>query len=357
MNKDELSFIQNYIDYQFKNPDLLVQAFTRSSYSEENGGCDNEVLEFIGDKALDFIVVKYLSDSYGTFAHEDDTYSDGESDDFLCEYDEGELSEMKAHLVQKRMLAHRIDLLGFADYLRMGKGDVERHVEERDSVKEDLFEAIIGAVALDSNWDIGILERVVNNMLCPDAELDNDDDYENFIGRVQDWAVETEGALPLYHVEPFREAYMYTGSSYVYGENARTQGGPYPKYMCYLKLPSREEIFLDFGQTEYEARMGAAQAAYKFIENHNLIPTIRDEIENPNYYDSIGQLETLARRGYFSIPAYEFEETHDENGNPVWGCECSIKEIDEQMYGESSSKKDAKKQAAFEMLLYVLEDE
>ena len=177
MNKEELFFIQNHIDYQFKNPDLLVQAFTRSSYSEENGGCDNEVLEFIGDKALDLIVVKFLSDSYGTFAHEDDEYSDGESDDFWCEYDEGALSEMKAHLVQKRMLSHRIDLLGFADYLRMGKGDVERHVEEQDSVKEDLFEAIIGAVTLDSNWNIGILERVVEHMLCPEAELDNGGDY------------------------------------------------------------------------------------------------------------------------------------------------------------------------------------
>lgn len=357
MNKDELIFIQNHIDYQFNNPDLLVQAFTRSSYSEENGGCDNEVLEFIGDKALDFIVVKYLSDSYGTFAHEDDTYFDGESDDFCCEYDEGELSEMKAHLVQKRMLSYRIDLLGFADYLRMGKGDIEKHVEEQDSVKEDLFEAIIGAVTLDSNWDISILERVVDNMLCPNAELDNGDDYKNFIGKVQDWAVETEGELPLYHVQPFTEAYMYTGYSYVYGENVRTLGGLYPKYMCYLKLPGREEIFLDFGQTEYEARMGAAQAAYKFIEDHNLIPTIRDEIENPNYNDSIGQLETLARRGYFSIPTYEFEETYDEDGNPVWGCECNIKEIDESMYGESSSKKDAKKQAAFKMLMYVLEEE
>lgn len=356
MNKDELNFIQNYIDYQFKNPDLLVQAFTRSSYSEENGGCDNEVLEFIGDKALDFIVVKYLSDSYGAFAHEDDQYSDGESDDFWCEYDESELSEMKAHLVQKRMLAHRIDLLGFADYLRMGKGDVKRHIEKQDSVKEDLFEAIIGAVTLDSNWDIGILEQVVDNMLCPDAELDNDDDYENFIGRVQDWAVETEGELPLYHLQPFTTAYMYAGR-YVHGENARMLGGQFPKYMCYLKLPGHEEIFLDFGQTGYEARMGVAQAAYKFIEEHNLIPTIRDEIENPNYNDSIGQLETLARRGYFSIPTYEFEETHDEDGNPVWGCECSIKEINKPMYGKSSSKKDAKKQAAFEMLMYVLEEE
>ena len=67
MKKEELIFIQNHMDYVFKNTDLLVQAFTRRSYSEENGGEDNEVLEFVGDKALDFIVVKYLMDSYGFF--------------------------------------------------------------------------------------------------------------------------------------------------------------------------------------------------------------------------------------------------------------------------------------------------
>ena len=355
MNREELCFIQNHIDYQFKNPDLLVQAFTRSSYSAENDGCDNEVLEFIGDKALDLIVVKYLSDSYGGFAHEDDDYSDGDPDDFWCEYDEGKLSELKAHLVQKRMLARRIDLLGFAEFLLMGKGDTERHIEQQDSVKEDLFEAIIGAVTLDSGWDIGILESVVDHMLCPDVELDNDGAYENFIGKVQDWAIETEGELPLYHTQQYSESHMYTGS-YVYGENVRMLEGRQPEYMCFLKLPGREEVFLEVGQSKYEARMGAAQAAYKFIEENGLIPTIKDEIENPNYEESVGQLETLARRGYFSIPTYEFEEPHDKDGNPVWDCECSIEKIDKTTHGEASSKKDAKKQAAFEMLLYVLEE-
>ena len=61
MDKNDLINIQNHIDYQFNNPNLLEQAFTRKSYVAENGGCDNEILEFIGDKVLDFIVVKYLS--------------------------------------------------------------------------------------------------------------------------------------------------------------------------------------------------------------------------------------------------------------------------------------------------------
>ena len=51
------------------------------------------------------------------------------------------------------------------------------------------------------------------------------------------------------------------------------------------------------------------------------------------------------------------EETHDEDGNPVWNCKCSIKEKDTVTNGRSSSKKDAKKQAAYDMLTFVLEEE
>ena len=60
MKENDLTFIQNQIGYTFNNLNLLQQAFTRRSYSEENGGENNEVLEFIGDKVLDLFVVKFL---------------------------------------------------------------------------------------------------------------------------------------------------------------------------------------------------------------------------------------------------------------------------------------------------------
>lgn len=58
MTANDMQFIQDQIGYRFKNLDLLRQAFVRRSYSEENGGENNEVLEFIGDKVLDFVIVK-----------------------------------------------------------------------------------------------------------------------------------------------------------------------------------------------------------------------------------------------------------------------------------------------------------
>ncbi len=346
MQKEDLILIQNHIDYVFKNTNLLVQAFTRSTYSMENGGADNEVLEFIGDKALDVVVVKYLSDRFGT------TKEGG----FTCEYDEGELTQMKARLVQKSMLAKRIDFLDFSKYLQMGKGDVNSQIETKSSVKEDLFEAIVGAVALDSNWDLSILEHVIINMLDPESELE-EDGYENYIGLVQDWALEMYGELPLYHAVCYSQIHMHNGTRYVYGDNYYQYNGREPKYMCILKLPGYEQLFFEAGESEQEARYWAAKRAYRFITENGLEKKIQDEIENPNYEESINQLEILARRGYFSIPVYDFSEIHDSDGNPIWECSCTIAEISKTMHGKSSSKKDAKKQAAFKMLKHVLEEE
>ena len=83
---------------------------------------------------------------------------------------------------------------------------------------------------------------------------------------------------------------------------------------------------------------------------------IRDEIDNPNEDDSINQLETLARRGYFSVPKYEYKESYDKNGNSVWNVRCRIKEIERSINSACSSKKKTKKRVAYRMLMYVLEN-
>ncbi len=353
MTQEQISFIQTRMDYKFRNTELLIQAFTRRSYAEENDGCDNEVLEFIGDKALDFVVVKYLSDNYGCVAQDYATFPDELMNQYLSDYDEGELTQMKAKLVQKKMLAHRVDELGFADFLRLGEGDILTHINERESVKEDLFEAIIGAVAIDSNWDVDAIEGVMMCMLQPDAELEDENGGYNYVGIVQDWASQKWGELPMYHCQEYSETYMYTGP-YIMGRAHSVINHRY-KYMCYLKIPGIDDIFLDMGDSERAARMNVAEAAFAYIERNDLWPSIKDEISNPNVDDAIGQLEILARRGYFSIPTYEFEESHDEDGNPIWNAKCKIEEINRSFSAINSSKKTAKKQAAYKMLGYVLE--
>ena len=67
MQEEEVIFIQNQIGgYEFINLNLLEQAFTRKSFTQENGGENNEILEFIGDKVIDIAVVRYLTKMYAS---------------------------------------------------------------------------------------------------------------------------------------------------------------------------------------------------------------------------------------------------------------------------------------------------
>ena len=69
------------------------------------------------------------------------------------------------------MLAHRIDELCFSQYLIMGKGDIKNNVQEKQSVKEDLFEAILGAITIDCDWNFKELQNVVELMLNLDCSF------------------------------------------------------------------------------------------------------------------------------------------------------------------------------------------
>lgn len=351
MEQKDFIFIQDQIGYNFQNADLLQQAFVRRSYAKEHGGEDNEVLEFIGDKVLDLIVIKLLTEKYGCFTSDYEDYNPNkELDEFSCSKNEAELTELKKKLVQKKTLADRIDALDLADYLIMGNGDIQNNIHQEMSVKEDLFEAIIGAVALDSAWDMEELQEVVEIMLDPDSYL-KDDTEDNYVELIQEWTLKKYGMVPWYHFEKASQAIWY---SHFDGISSSYNGNPELNHTCLLKLGELNTLFRSFGVSKNEARKAVCKLAYKELEQKNLLLSIHDEIPNPSKDEAISQLEILARRGYFSIPFYEFEQEYDINGNPIWNCTCRISEITTSFHAKSSSKKYAKKQAAYQMLKYTL---
>ena len=188
---------------------MLKQAFTRRSYSEENGGENNEVLEFIGDKVLDLVAVKILIQNYGHLANGDPVdgtklsvweqefkrnqpgYKDPDINSFSCDCNENDLTKIKSRMVSKKALAGRTDELGFSEYLIMGKGDIQNNVNEEYSVKEDLFEAIVGAVTIDSGWNLNALQGVIEAMLVPEDVLSDDTDT-NYVRMIQEWEMQEE---------------------------------------------------------------------------------------------------------------------------------------------------------------------
>ncbi len=69
----------------------------------------------------------------------------------------------------------------------------------------------------------------------------------------------------------------------------------------------------------------------------------------------MNQLNILYQKEFIHEPIYEFSEEHDDDGNPVWSCNCNVEEIEHTYLGESSVKKEAKKAAAFGALCELLD--
>ena len=341
MNNETLKFIQGQIGYTFKNSALLQQAFIRRSYAKENGGEDNEVLEFIGDKALDLIVVKRLVEKYGTFAEEYEGYNSSEDwNEFVSEHSEGKLTGIKKKLVCRDMLSSRICMFGFQYQLLMGKGDEEQRVWEQDSVQEDLFEAIIGAVALDSKWNLDTLTSVVDLMLEPDFYLENGFDNEcNYVELVQQWYQKKYHRIPVYL---FRN-----NGPFLHAGNGR--------YVCELGLSPLIKGFWTVGNTKSEARMAVAEQAYRYLEENGLLFTWIDEIGEPEMDRAINQLQELYQKGYIGEPWYDFSETYDDDGNPLWHCECHVEGSEIYFEDDFTSKKYGKKSVAYDMLCAILD--
>ena len=184
-----LEEVQSKIDYFFNNIDLLLQAFTRSSYSAQFGGENNEVLEFIGDKVLDMYVTKIIADDFGFMKSQSDYYDEEEDNDEYCivaHHNEGDFTELRKTIVNNKTLAKRIDKLGFVKYLYLGDSDLDNNVVNQEKVKADLFEAILGAIAIDCDWNPEALQKSVDVMLNIDDFLDDVDTEEERPAKFQE---------------------------------------------------------------------------------------------------------------------------------------------------------------------------
>ena len=329
MEMTNLEYVQHQIGYVFRRKGLLCQAFTRRSYTEEsnNAALNNEVLEFYGDKALDLIVMKKMSAYYGRI---------GEGELYASSVSEGQLTEIKKKLVCKEMLASRIRALDFHRRLIMGKGDFEQKVWEQESVQEDLFEAIVGAVAIDSNWDMDALTKVIERMLNPEFYFKNGfGESIDYVGLLQQWYQKRYGQIPVYSFS--------TGvrSPELFSE---ITGGI--QYECDVTIAPFSP-FKALGKSKIDARMAAAEKAYRYLGTNNLLLSLVDEVGTPEPDRAINQLQELYQKGYISEPQYSFAEKHDENGNPIWDCTCYVTSLNQGVSVSHSSKKQAKKNAAY----------
>jgi ribonuclease-3 len=137
MTSTDLSELQQKLCYEFKNIDFLVESLRHSSFVNENlepDIQDNERLEFLGDAVLNLVVGHMLMQRYP-------------------ELKEGDLSKMRANLVNESQLASIAQEMDLGSYLQLGKGEIQTKGWEKQSILADTFEAVIAAVYLDSGFD------------------------------------------------------------------------------------------------------------------------------------------------------------------------------------------------------------
>lgn len=119
------------LGYHFKDPNLLSLALTHRSIHGQN---NNERLEFLGDSILNLVIAQALFDAFGQAR-------------------EGQLSRLRADLVSGASLAKLAREVGLGEYLHLGPGELKSGGYRRDSILADAFEAVIGALYLDSGMD------------------------------------------------------------------------------------------------------------------------------------------------------------------------------------------------------------
>ncbi len=219
-----LSVVESRIGYVFQNKKLLRQAFIHRSFFNENRADveeHNERLEFLGDSILGLMISDYLYHHLPTQA-------------------EGELSRLRAHLVEAGSCAKFLQKLEVSDYVQLGRGERMNEGRGRDTILADLFEALIGAIYLDGGMEEvkkffwGHFQAEIQLILAHPAR--------NWKAELQDYSQKKYQRPPVYKV-------------------LREEGPDHSKMFVIAAYMDEQEIGQGTGSSKKEGEQAAAQDA------------------------------------------------------------------------------------------------
>lgn len=183
--KNFLSYLpelEKKLDYRFKDQQLAILAFTHRSYCNEHPELKlvhNERLEFLGDSVLGLIVASHL---YSSFP----------------QMDEGLLSTFRSQLVDASACVSYLKHLNVEEHLLLGKGELLNQGKGRESLLANLFEAIIGAIYLDSS--LGAADTFFFTHFTPMVARIISKPLHNWKAELQDYAQKKYKEAPIYEL-------------------------------------------------------------------------------------------------------------------------------------------------------------
>ncbi|TKX31538.1 ribonuclease III [Campylobacter estrildidarum] len=220
-----IELLEQNLGYQFKDKNLLIQALTHKSCKKSY---NNERLEFLGDAVLDLIVGEYLFHKFGKDA-------------------EGDLSKLRAALVNEKSFAKIADSLNLGDFIFMSASEENNGGRQKPSILSDALEAIIGSIHLESSFECArniALKLIENNF----PKIDAKNLIKDYKTRLQEITQGTIGQTPEY-------------------ETLRAFGPDHLKqFEIALKLEGKE-IARAIAKSKKEAQQMAAKIALEKLEN------------------------------------------------------------------------------------------
>ena len=274
---------------------ILNYNFKNKSLLEEASNLSDRLISF-GSSTIDFVVSKMINE---------DLFINSNP---FCDI---ELINKVSNLIKSDDY-----LLTRADKIHLDEVIYDKKIE--------LLKSIIAAYILDSN-DMLKIEEWLNIFDAIVLNLDSNDNY-------------------------LKQAYLWNKRKY--------KEYPYISFdgnKAIIKLNEIDKEFIANGNTKFIALNEASKETYKYLEDNNLLLKMTDIVGYPDQDKCINQLQELFVKGFINEPVYKIAMKGNTNGTDIWKCRIMIEGYKESFSAEDTSKKNAKRIVAFQMLKYIMD--
>jgi ribonuclease-3 len=238
---DQLDALEAALAVRFSDRSLLLGSLAHRSWCAEHDRSEsNERLEFLGDSVLGLIVTQYVFENFPGLP-------------------EGQLSEVRAAVVNARVLAEVAREMGLGEYLLLGKGEDGAGGRAKQSILADAFEAVVAAVYLDTDLATtrGLVLRCLGDRITEAVAGPGGRDYKT---RLQELAAAQAIGRPRYvvrdegpdHAKQFFAAVFFGDERYGEGEGrSKKQAEQAAAWVAWTRLQqdAREQGDGDAGVT------------------------------------------------------------------------------------------------------------
>ncbi|MFW6124275.1 MAG: ribonuclease III [Acidobacteriota bacterium] len=229
-----LEKLEQRIGYKFKNKDLLIQSLTHSSHAHENQDemPDNEVLEFLGDSVVGFVLCDFLCKNFQGLS-------------------EGELSKLKSAAASTNTLSLFAKEIKIHKTIMLGKGEIKSGGKRKKTILAGVFEALTAALYLDG----GI--HVTKNFL--------EDRFKNFFKKIN-----MDNFLINNYKSALQEHLQREGLPSPTYKTIKTKGPEHNKRFTVEVFSQKQRLGKACGLSKKEAEQKAAQKALKDLLNKKI---------------------------------------------------------------------------------------